>query len=699
MMMNFLSHYWHSVIVTAVLLILLVDFVYRFILSARRLSRDLEASISALTDIKSRAVGQIVDLDEIAKRAMPSDALAHLWREYAKTLHPQRRVDDQGRVTISSWRATSLAETFFSEHAIVDSNLRTEFYKHLPGILTGIGIIGTFLGLIIGLDNFDLSGAGASAVNNQMSGTGNTLGGAGTSASNTSTINEQLKNLIDAVGHAFWISGGAIALAMVITGIEKSMVAARYKLVETLRELVDSLFQGGAGEEYLERLVEAAETSATQAAQIKSALVAELKEILTTLSTQQIAAQAQHTGQMSADVGKVMGRMSADVGNAITQGLQAPMDAITEAVRKVGANQGDAVNRVLTEVLADFSARMREMFGDQFRGMSDLLRETSETMKATAQQFGQLAANMDAAGTQTVDAMGSKLTQALDSMERRQQAMNEQMAAFVDQIRALVAQSQSESSTRLQEALTAVGDQVAAVVASLRDQADAAAAAHGQRQQAFEVATGAAIHTLSEQMEKLLAQSVETNRSLQETVGKLAGATDKAMADMNAGAETLYVAASDFAKAGQGVADTMKAATAAVEAIKSASGQLTLATDGARGLFADYGRTRDAFSQMVTDLRQTVENARREAALTQDVIARFESAASGLSSAQKQAEEYLRGVSEVLVKAHDAFAENIERTLRAGNGQFQAELSSAVQLLSGAIKNLGDVVDELPPRR
>jgi ABC-type transporter Mla subunit MlaD len=295
--------------------------------------------------------------------------------------------------------------------------------------------------------------------------------------------------------------------------------------------------------------------------------------------------------------------------------------------------------------------------------------------------------------------MGSKLTQALDSMERRQQAMNEQMAAFVDQIRALVAQSQSDSSNRLQEALAAVGDQVAAVVASLRDQADTAAAAHGQRQQAFESATGAAIHTLSEQMEKLLAQSVETNRSLQETVGKLAGATDKAMADMNMGAETLYVAASDFAKAGQGVADTMKAATAAVEAIKSASGQLTLATDGARSMFADYGRTRDAFSQMVTDLRQTVENARREAALTQDVMARFESAASGLSSAQKEAEEYLRGVSEVLVKAHDAFAENIERTLRAGNGQFQAELSSAVQVLSGAILNFSQAIDELPPRR
>jgi ABC-type transporter Mla subunit MlaD len=179
----------------------------------------------------------------------------------------------------------------------------------------------------------------------------------------------------------------------------------------------------------------------------------------------------------------------------------------------------------------------------------------------------------------------------------------------------------------------------------------------------------------------------------------LAGATDKAIAGMNSGAETLYVAANDFAKAGQGVSDTMKASAAAVEAIKGASGQLTLATDSARSLFADYGKTRDTFALMVTELKQTIENARREASMTSEIIGRIEAAATQLGTAQKESEEYLRGVSEVLVKAHDAFAENVERTLREGNRQFQGELSGAVGLLSNAIKNLGDLLDDFPPRK
>ncbi len=662
-MANILIEYWHVAIVAELLLLISMGFLFRFIIPALQLARQLKTAIAGLKDIRARTNGNVVELGEIESKAMLGSTLSHLWSEYAKTLHPQRQDGENGQSRIFRWRATALADNFFSEQAVVDSRLKTEYYKHLPGILTGLGIIGTFTGLIIGLGRFKVP-------------------------ADPTKIREQLEQLIDSVSHAFYVSAAAIALAMLFTWIEKSLVAARYRQAESLREQVDSMFESGAAEEYLERLVAATETSATQAAHIKNALVADLKEILTTLATRQIEAQADHTNQMSADVGK-----------AISESLGPPMESISRAVQGVGASQHEAVNKMLTDVLASFSAQMREMFGGQMQGMSDLLRETSESMKATALQFGQLAANMDAAGTNTVDAMGQKLVKALDSMEARQQVMNDQTAAFVEQIKALVGETQTESSRKLQEVLTNVGDQVAGVVAELHRQAEASADSQGQRQERFEAATGAAIGALSEQMERLLSQSVDTNRSLQDTVARLAGATDKAIAGMISGAETLYVAASDFAKAGEGVSDTMKASTTAVEAIKGAAGQLTLATDGARSLFADYGQTRDTFSLMVTELKQTVDNAKREASMTSEIISRIEAAAAQLGKAQKESEEYLRGVSEVLVQAHDSFAENVERTMREGNRAFQGELSSAVQLLSGAIKNLGDVIDDFSPLR
>lgn len=655
------AEHWDITLVGLVLVALSVDFFVRFYLRSRRLKVDLSDAIEALRAISSQKNGELIDLNAVKTKAMKSSALSHLWAEYAKTLHSQLGDEDElGQRKIQRWRSTALADAFFTEQAIVDSRLKTDFFKHLPGVLTGIGIIGTFAGLIKGLVNFNVSVDPGAA-------------------------QQQLQGLVQSVGYAFYVSASAIFLAMLFTWVEKTLVTARYGQVEELRELVDSLFKGGAGEEYLQGIAESTQDAASHIKHLRDTLVVDLKEVLTTLTAKQIEAQAQHTGQMSIDVGK-----------AISDAIAEPMAAITNAVNRVSGSQGEAINKLLTDVLASFSAQMQELFGGQMRGISEVLRQASESMKESALQFGQLASNMDAAGTNTVNAMGDKLSKALDAMDTRQSAMNARMSEFVEQIRDLVSQSQSETSQKLQEALSTVGMQVAGVVETLRKQAELADAAQGDRNRRFEESTGRAISSLSEQVEQLLGQSMETNKSLQVSVAALASATDRAISGLNAGAETLYVAASDFAKAGNGVTDTMKLAGTTAESLRSSSTQLAAATDGARGIIADYARTRDVFATMVAELKLTVENAKRDAAMTSELISRIQAATKELSSAQQQSEEYLKGVSAALVGAHESFRDNIDKTLGEGNRRFQKELSDSVGLLSSAIKNLGDVLDDIP---
>lgn len=654
--------FWHIWLVGSLLVIIAVFFVKNFVIPALRLKGELAKAFSTLSSIKERVDGNLVELTEITDGPMRTPELAHSWREYIETLHPQYEVDGSGQNRIVRWRATALAETFFSGQSIVDIPLKADFYKHLPGILTGLGIIGTFLGLIMGLSSFDVS--------------------------DPAKAQSELKNLINAVGDAFYVSGAAITMAMFFTWIEKFLVIARHREVSRLVQLVDSLFDAGAGEEYLSRLVTASETQATQAAHIKDALVADLKDILTTLTEKQMEAQAKHSDRMSADVGK-----------AIAEHLGGPISEIASAVKGVSANQGDAVNKMLTDVLAGFSAQMQDMFGGQMRGMTDLLKETSEAMKVSAEKFATLATNMDSAGKGTVDAMGERLNAAITSMEARQHVMNNQMGEFVAQIRELVSESQTESSRKLQETLGQVGEQVAGVVAELRRQAEESAQSHGHRQERFEQSTSNVVQSLSSQMEILMAKSVEVNRSLQDTVAKLSATTGEAISGMNQGAETLYMAASDFAKAGQGVADTMRAAGEATGNIKVASGTLSAATSAAKDVLADYGRTRDSFAAMVAELKSVTENARRDASMTSEIISRIESAAGKLGEAQKQSEEYLKGVNDVLAKTHESFSEHVGKTLREGNRQFQDELRKAVDMVSAAVRDLGDTLEDAPGRR
>jgi len=206
--------------------------------------------------MKAKTGTAVVNLNHIEQQVLGDPNLASLWAEYSEALQGMPATAPTEPARLKKWRSAALAETYFSEHALVDSPLQTDFYKHVPGILTGLGIIGTFAGLIMGLIHFDVS--------------------------NPDTTQTQLSLLVQTVGQAFFVSAAAITLAMLFTWLEKSLLTARYAQVEVLQHLIDSLFETSSGETYLERLVAAAEAQATASHE----MLRELRRTLNALSAQ-----------------------------------------------------------------------------------------------------------------------------------------------------------------------------------------------------------------------------------------------------------------------------------------------------------------------------------------------------------------------------------------------------------------------------
>lgn len=98
-----------------------------------------------------------VNKDSLDERFGSHTSLKQAWSNYKKTFHNSyEAADGEDRVVHS--HATVQSEAFFTESIVVDIPLKVEFYKHLPGIITGVGIIVTFAGLLIGLLAFDPAG-------------------------------------------------------------------------------------------------------------------------------------------------------------------------------------------------------------------------------------------------------------------------------------------------------------------------------------------------------------------------------------------------------------------------------------------------------------------------------------------------------------------------------------------------------------
>lgn len=648
-------NYWYVWIVGALLVLITAGFVLSFFWPAIRLRQEFVRVIVALQKVRSEATGIPHLREHITTTVMAKTSFIHVWVEYAQTLHPQNQ-DGHGE---TCWRATALADTFFTDQALIDTPLNTEYYKHLPGIMTGLGIIGTFTGLISGLANFDVS-------------------------IDPSQAQTQLRTLINTVGHAFVVSAIAIALAMIFTWAEKSIVTACYRLAEHIRQEIDSLFETGADVEYLERLVVAAETSAKDVLHIKDTLAEQIAQALAEQTKLQIAASDRSSERISSDLGRLL-----------AGSLSQPIADIATAVDVVSTRQDETVSRMITEALNGFSRQMENMFAGQMRDLHEVLRNTNSSMRELVGEFSTMASRMDVAGKNAVDAMSTRIELNATLTEERQLTIQRQADVHAEQMLAMIGRSQTASGDMLQQLLSKLGNEVAVIVGTLHEQSRSAADSQQAQVEHLTQAVSETVAEMSGKIEKLVAMSIATNHTLQETMSALAQTTRDTIHNMHEGAERLGAAASSFADAGTQVVATMEESSKATENIRLAADSMKDSATVARHMLGDYSVAHDAFARLANDLKDTVDRAKREASLSAALTDKLESAAARLGHAQQQADSYLDGVSRVLGHAHQAFADSVERTLREANRQFQSELSQAVGLLSGAIADLGNTVEAL----
>lgn len=708
------------IVIGTLIAILFLIFLWKYLVPGWAFWFKLKGVLKDLRELKAQGEN---DPGEVFKR---DRVLAHLWAEYTETLHEQKSPNPQTAIEeVVAVRATLPAEAFFSSQALVDSRLHAEFFKHAPGLFTGLGIIGTFLGLIHGLRAFQIS-------------------------EKPEVVRQSLDLLLHGVYEAFLISASAIILAMLVTFLEKWLLSGLYRQVEELCYLIDSFFESGAGEEYLARLVKASEDSASQSKILKDSLVGELKQILSEISQQQI--QASHASQQ---------HLGEQLIQSIETGIRQPISSLVEGFTMHREKSGEDLSAALADVLAAFTQKIQDIFGGQITGINELQQKTIDALQSAVSQLGLMATNVDAAGRNATDTMANKLTEAMSTMEARQQVMNDQMAEFVGKISTLVADSQSETGHKLQTLLGDLGQQVATMVAELQAQASNATENHaGQQQQLSENMTKA-IHSITTEMNSsiqglqgqmaemlggLEAQSVNASnrqaeqqskfaataessvsnltRTVEQVVTKVSDeasttlsqlavlvekhqvataeathamqaavlgireVTNSAVTKMNQGADTLYLAADEFGKAGQSVSGVLTEATGVARELSSSASSVSNAARSFEGIIGDYRAAHETLADMVSALNETVDAARNEASLTTDILSRIDGAAAKLATAQDQADKYLDEVSQVLAGTHQEFASNMRATLGEANKQFYSSLSEATSLLREGIQEL-----------
>jgi hypothetical protein len=634
--------------VFSVIAILVISFFLKFVSPAGSVRNSLRAAIAKLEQTQPNSPTQ-----EVAQIFSADKVLLGLWKEFSKTLHEQRELRNGELQTVSVF-STVTADAYFNPETVFEGRINSEFFKHLPGVLTGCGIIGTFFGLIIGLHSF-----------------------ASIQLGNSQATQQGLQLLMDSVSGAFTVSTAAIISAMVITVIEKYLVKALTADVQELVQAIDQLYDAGASEDYLARLVKASEDSSAQTRVLKDALVQELGDLLRELTAAQIKASSENTGALGASIGQ-----------SIKEGLQGPMEAVAEIVKGASGDQSATASKLLQEVMTSFSQKLSDLFGSQISDINRLNQETSVSIKEAMGEIQKLVSSLENSGQKAAEQMAEKMFAALEKMSAKQEAIDGQTTAFVNELKKIVTEGQAEAQQKMIETMSAMSEQITKLTGKMGEEQAVINEKSQSREKEMSDRAQNIVSGMTDSVKSAVEEIAKASVTMTDSVATLSRTTTSAIDRMNGGAELIANASQEFSEAGSKVSGVLNQSTNLVDRITSSSRSIENSTNALEESLRDYKLQRSSISEMLTEIRNTVELAKKEAGLTADVLSKLDKATSQLGQAELAAEAYLANVSKVLAESHESFTREMSNSVNTSNREFHNNLKIAVDLLSTTITDL-----------
>lgn len=662
----------------AIIFIFIAYISLRFFLNYLSPAKELNHKISQLADeLDKLDDNPNLDKDSLDAKFDGNPSLKQAWISYKKTFHDTyETVDGEAKVAYS--RATVPSEVFFTESIVVDIPLKVDFYKHLPGIITGVGIIVTFLGLLIGLLAFDPAG-------------------------NPDKVQDSLALLLTGVAEAFMASGLAIAAAMVITWREKSWLRQCYAQLQRLNTAIDNAFTADeSGEEYLAKLLKSSQANEVNARQLKDSLVNDLKAMMTNLVEENKRNQAAFATQLTDSYAQTSQSMATQIGDSIKDSLQDPLDKIASSVQQVSGDQGSAVQELMTDVLAAFMSKLETTFGSQMTGMSEMMTQSVTAMREMQSGFSQLMTDMQTNSEVSTKTLETQMAKMMDDIHQKQNEMSTQMNEMVENLSAGSAKigdqglhAVEQLNSKVSEMVSGLGTSMSGLLSNVAEQRIDQDRQILDNQQKLNEQSSILIDNLGSEIKELIVHSQNAVQSHKENIQKLSQVTTDSITGMNTGAEKMRLASEQFTTAGSSLITVTGKTSELIAEVNTTSTNMTSASSNLIELIRDYKNSQNSVNIAIETLENLIQQSKSEAGMSSKMLNDMQNMTTALDKVKMEMQEYLSEVSDVLVKSFDSFGTSVESSLNHSLLSFDNTLDQAVKRLATGVEGLGDVVENL----
>jgi ABC-type transporter Mla subunit MlaD len=364
------------------------------------------------------------------------------------------------------------------------------------------------------------------------------------------------------------------------------------------------------------------------------------------------------------------------------------MKSLGEIVKGASGDQSATASKILQEVMTNFSQKLSDLFGSQISDINRLNQETSVSIKQAMGEIQKLVSSLENSGQKAAEQMSEKMFAALEKMSAKQEAIDGQTAAFVNELKKIVTEGQVEAQQKMIDTMSAMSEQITKLTGRMGEEQTAIQEKSQTREKEMSDRAQNIVSGMTDSVKSAVEEIAKASVTMSDSVATLSRTTTSAIDRMNGGAELIANASQEFSEAGKSVSGVLNQSASLVERITSSSRSIENSTNALEESLRDYKLQRASISEMLSEIRNTVELAKKEAGLTADVLSKLDKATSQLGQAELAAEAYLANVSKVLAESHESFTREMNNSVNTSNREFHNNLKTAVDLLATTIGDL-----------
>ena len=553
-----------------------------------------------------------------------------VWNDYSKTL--TRTIDNEGQHKLYSSISASEVFSFNS----LTYNIGHSYWKNLSGVFTGIGILGTFFGLTIGLAGVQMG------------------------STDTAVLKDSIGQLLQGISVAFVTSLAGILLALLYGGYQYSRERSLICLVDEMVKRLDEMYPRLSIEQWL---ADGYRENIEQTKALKN---------------------------LSQDVAEQLGQL---LDEQLSSNFDNLCQNLNEQLAPVFENLLTAINKLNDSGASAITEAMSQSAGNQLNSFAEMLKDMRDAMQASMESSEKATNQANLILVNTIqrfeEAMANGAKKAAEGSERAVVEIAETARDVAEKLHEILGESEkslAENLSKTQE-IFAIGAQRATEdnVKAIDNISETAKAAAETLQNAMEKQTDgikAAVEDMerrlsdvSAQLNNLLGKSSDSLKNSLAENQKMTESVRKMLDELRASGGVLRDAVNPLQKASDNLSAELNKMLSENEKIRnSINNQLAQLAEGEKKMGANINK-----------LSKTIEESNdRLTESWQNLDSNFADIGDEIGKATDTLASRLADYNAVMNKA---MVDQLKR--------FDESFSAATGHLATIVEELSDAVDDL----